>query len=210
MSAGLDRSRGIRTERGRTRRPRPRLGDWRAGLVRRPRRRAAGVTEALFLGELGVRFRDDPRKSDGRATTEGRVLIVDDESAIRLVCRVNLDAAGFETLEAGDGETGLALARSEQPDLILLDIMLPGADGWDVAGKLSEDPATKEIPVVFLTARSTGLDELRGHDAGGVGYIAKPFDPTLLTEIVTGVIRRTRSGERDELRREWEQSLSSD
>lgn len=157
-----------------------------------------------------MRFRDDARKLDSRATSEGKVLIVDDESAIRLVCRVNLDAAGFETLEAGDGEEALALARSEQPDLILLDIMLPGAQGWDVAEKVVADPATREIPIVFLTARSTGLDEVRGHEAGGVGYIAKPFDPTLLTETVAMVIRRTRSGERDELRREWEQSLSRD
>lgn len=157
-----------------------------------------------------MRFRNHPSRPDSRATSEGRVLIVDDESAIRLVCRVNLDAAGFETLEAGDGETGLALARSEQPDLILLDIMLPGADGWDVAARLNEDPATKDIPIVFLTARSTGLDELRGHEAGGVAYIAKPFDPTLLTETAARVIRRTKSGERDELRREWKQSLSSD
>lgn len=162
------------------------------------------------MGELGVRFRDDPRKPDTRATSEGKVLVVDDESAIRLVCRVNLVASGFETLEAGDGEAGLVVARSEQPDLILLDIMLPGADGWDVAEELGADPATRDIPVVFLTARSTGLDELRGHEAGGVGYIAKPFDPTLLTETVASVIRRTKNGERNELRREWEQSLSSD
>jgi DNA-binding response OmpR family regulator len=65
----------------------------------------------------------------GRATSEGRILVVDDESAIRLICRVNLDSAGFKTLEAGDGETGVSLAHSEQPDLILLDIMLPGMDG---------------------------------------------------------------------------------
>jgi DNA-binding response OmpR family regulator len=146
----------------------------------------------------------------GRATSEGRILVVDDESAIRLICRVNLDSAGFKTLEAGDGETGVSLAHSEQPDLILLDIMLPGMDGLKVAERLSAEPETREIPIIFLTARSTAPDELRGHEAGGVAYIAKPFDPILLTETVAAVLRRTRRGERDELRREWGQSLSAD
>lgn len=147
---------------------------------------------------------------EGRATSEGRILVVDDESAIRLICRVNLNSAGFKTLEAVDGETGVSLAHSEQPDLILLDIMLPGMDGLKVAERLSAAPETREIPIIFLTARSTAPDELRGHEAGGVAYIAKPFDPILLTETVAAVLRRTRRGERDELRREWGQSLSTD
>ena len=96
---------------------------------------------------------------------EQRVLIVDDESAIRLLCRVNLDSAGFETIEAGDGETALALARSERPDLILLDIMLPRLDGWRVAQKLAEMPETRGIPIVFLTARSADPDEVQAHGA---------------------------------------------
>jgi DNA-binding response OmpR family regulator len=147
---------------------------------------------------------------EGRATSEGRILVVDDESAIRLICRVNLNSAGFKTLEAGDGETGVSLAHSEQPDLILLDIMLPGMDGLKVAERLSAAPETREIPIIFLTARSTAPDELRGHEAGGVAYIAKPFDPIFLTETVAAVLRRTQRGERDQLRREWEQSLSTD
>ncbi len=147
---------------------------------------------------------------EGRATSEGRILVVDDESAIRLICRVNLDSAGFETLEAGDGETAFSLAHSKQPDLILLDIMLPGMDGLEVAERLAAAPETRQIPIIFLTARSTAPDELRGHEAGGVAYIAKPFDPTFLTETVAAVLGRTRRGERDELRREWEQSLSTD
>jgi DNA-binding response OmpR family regulator len=145
-----------------------------------------------------------------RATSDGRILVVDDETAIRLICRVNLESAGFETLEAGDGETAFSIAQSEKPDLILLDIMLPGIDGLEVAERLAAAPETRQIPIIFLTARSTAPDELRGHEAGGVAYIAKPFDPTYLTETVAAVLTRTRRGERDELRREWERSLATD
>jgi DNA-binding response OmpR family regulator len=135
------------------------------------------------------------------------VMIVDDESAIRLVCRVNLESAGFETIEAGDGETALAMASSERPDLILLDVMLPGLDGWEVAARLRETPETREIPIVFLTARSAATDEVHGHAAGGVGYISKPFDPAELTRTVSATLQRVRRGERDQLRREWGRSL---
>jgi DNA-binding response OmpR family regulator len=141
---------------------------------------------------------------------EQRVLVVDDESAIRLLCRVNLDSAGFETIEAGDGETALALARSERPDLILLDVMLPGLDGWGVAQKLAEMPETRGIPIVFLTARSAASDEVQAHAVGGVGYITKPFDPAELSQIVTATIERVRRGERDKIRREWGRSSSGD
>jgi DNA-binding response OmpR family regulator len=134
-------------------------------------------------------------------------MIVDDESAIRLVCRVNLESAGFETIEAGDGETALALASSERPDLILLDVMLPGLDGWEVAARLRETPETRHIPIVFLTARSTTIDEVHGHAVGGVGYISKPFDPAELTQTVSATLQRVRRGERDQMRREWGSSI---
>ena len=161
----------------------------------------------MVLGELGTRFRDDPRSPGSRTTGERRILIVDDESAIRLICRVNLESAGFETIEAGDGETALALARSEQPDLILLDVMLPVLDGWEVAAKLRQTPETRDIPIVFLTARSATTDEVHGHAVGGLGYISKPFDPEALTATVTATLQRVRRGERDELRREWGRSI---
>jgi CheY-like chemotaxis protein len=202
----LSRSRGIRTERDRRRGPRARCED----LDRRLLRHAGRATQSLVPREPGTRFRDDPKLPENHATGEGRILVVDDESAIRLICRVNLESAGFETLEAGDGETAFSLALSERPDLILLDIMLPGIDGLEVAERLAAATETRQIPIIFLTARSTTPDELRGHEAGGVAYIAKPFDPTSLTETVAAVLTRTRRGERDELRREWERSLSTE
>jgi CheY-like chemotaxis protein len=124
---------------------------------------------------------------------------VDDEPAIRVVCRVNLTAAGIDVLEAADGESGLELAKRERPDLILLDVMMPGFDGWDVARKLAEDPATREIPIVFLTARAEMTDRRRAQLLGGVGYIVKPFDPVDLGEVVEGVLTRIERGERGDL-----------
>jgi DNA-binding response OmpR family regulator len=152
---------------------------------------------------------DQAGGSSGRpsGTSSGRVLIVDDENAIRLVCRLNLQTAGFETLEAGDGATALELVRAEPPDLILLDIMLPDFDGWAVAEELAADPATREIPILFLTARSERADMSRGHKLGGVGYVTKPFEPVALAETVTSVVERARRGELGAMRREWEEAL---
>jgi two-component system alkaline phosphatase synthesis response regulator PhoP len=131
-----------------------------------------------------------------------RVLVVDDEVNIRLLCRVNLAASGIEVLEAEDGATGLELARSERPDLILLDVMMPGLDGWEVARKLAADPKTSEIPVVFLTARAGDEDRHLGEEAGAVGYVVKPFDPVSIATVVELTLARVGRGESEALRRE--------
>jgi DNA-binding response OmpR family regulator len=131
-----------------------------------------------------------------------KVLVVDDEAPIRLLCRVNLEAEKMEVLEAADGETGLATARAEKPDLVLLDVMMPGMDGWAVAERLLDDEATREIPLVFLTARAELRDRARGLELGGVDYITKPFNPVELASVVEGLLDRVRRGERDDLRRE--------
>jgi DNA-binding response OmpR family regulator len=130
------------------------------------------------------------------------VLVIDDESSIRLLCRVNLTASGIDVLEAEDGVHGLELARKERPDLILLDVMMPGLDGWEVARRLGRDAATSEIPIVFLTARAGDDDRALGEEAGGVGYVVKPFDPVEIGSFVENVLARLERGERDELRRE--------
>jgi two-component system alkaline phosphatase synthesis response regulator PhoP len=131
-----------------------------------------------------------------------KVLVVDDEAPIRLLCRVNLEAEGMDVLEAADGERGLELARAEKPDVVLLDVMMPGMDGWQVAERLVEDAETTDIPLVFLTARAELRDRARGLELGGVDYITKPFNPTELATVVEGLLERVRRGERDELRRE--------
>jgi DNA-binding response OmpR family regulator len=131
-----------------------------------------------------------------------RVLVIDDESPIRLLCRVNLEAEQMEVLEAADGPTGLEKARSELPDVILLDVMMPGLDGWRVAEELLDDDRTERIPIVFLTARAELRDRARGIDLGGVDYVTKPFNPVELAPLVRDLIMRVERGERDDLRRE--------
>jgi two-component system alkaline phosphatase synthesis response regulator PhoP len=131
-----------------------------------------------------------------------KVLVIDDEAPIRLLCRVNLEAEGMQVLEAADGPAGLETARSEKPDVVLLDVMMPGLDGWRVAEELLDDPSTSSIPIVFLTARAELRDRARGLDLGGVDYITKPFNPVELAPMVDSLVGRVDAGERDELRRE--------
>jgi DNA-binding response OmpR family regulator len=130
------------------------------------------------------------------------VLVVDDEAPIRLLCRVNLEAEGMRVLEASDGESGLERARTEHPDVILLDVMMPGRNGWEVAEELLSDEATSGIPIIFLTARAEVRDRAKGIDLGGVDYVTKPFNPVELAPLVEDLVRRVESGERDDLRRE--------
>ncbi len=129
-----------------------------------------------------------------------RVLVIDDEAPIRLLCRVNLEAEGMEVLEAEDGLKGIDRAREDSPDVILLDVMMPGLDGWQVAERLLDDDGTGEIPIVFLTARAELRDRARGLDLGGMEYVTKPFNPVELAPIVRGLLDRVARGERDQLR----------
>ena len=130
------------------------------------------------------------------------VLVIDDEEPIRLLCSVNLAAEGIEVLEAADGPTGLDQAREHRPDVVLLDVMMPGLDGWQVAERLLEDERTSRIPIIFLTARAEFRDRARGLDIGGIDYVTKPFNPLELAPLVRGVLERVGRGEADELRRE--------
>jgi DNA-binding response OmpR family regulator len=131
-----------------------------------------------------------------------RVLVVDDEAPIRLLCRVNLEAAGMHVREAEDGAAGLAAAREEPPDVILLDVMMPGMDGWQVLEELLGDEQTQDIPIVFLTARAELRDQARGLELGGVDYVTKPFNPIELAPLVEHLAERAGRGESQELRRE--------
>ncbi|MCP9484289.1 MAG: response regulator [Gaiellaceae bacterium MAG52_C11] len=130
------------------------------------------------------------------------VLVIDDEAPIRLLCRVNLEAEGMEVLEASDGPSGLATAREELPDVVLLDVMMPGLDGWGVAEALLESGETSSIPIIFLTARAEFRDRARGLDIGGVDYITKPFNPVELAPLVRSLLARLEHDDLDELRRE--------
>jgi len=131
-----------------------------------------------------------------------RVLVIDDEGPIRLLCRVNLEAAGMEISEAEDGPSGVEAARAEQPDVILLDVMMPGMDGWEVFGELLKDERTAKIPIVFLTARAELRDQARGLELGGIDYVTKPFNPLHLAPLVNDLLERVERGDVQERRRE--------
>jgi CheY-like chemotaxis protein len=129
------------------------------------------------------------------------VLVVDDERSIRMLCRVNLNASGMDVIEAADGREALDQARKAKPDLVLLDVMMPEVDGWTVARELAADERTRDIPVVFLTARADPADRRLGEQLGGVGYLVKPFDPVSIGDFVESTLQRIERGEREQLRR---------
>ncbi len=130
------------------------------------------------------------------------VLLVDDERSIRTICRVNLEGDGLAVEEAANGAEALAEIKRERPSLVLLDVMMPELDGWSVAEQLATDAGTRDLPVVFLSARAAQEDRARAQELGAVGYIVKPFDPIELGGLVRDVLERIARGEREQLNRE--------
>lgn len=130
------------------------------------------------------------------------MLLVDDELAIRTICRVNLEGDGLAVDEATDGAEALEAVKRERPSLVLLDVMMPGVDGWSVAAQLAEDAETRDIPIVFLSARAAYEDRLHAQELGAVGYVVKPFDPLELSGVVREVLGRVARGEREQLNRD--------
>jgi two-component system, OmpR family, phosphate regulon response regulator PhoB len=118
----------------------------------------------------------------------GRVLVVDDEPDVLLLCRLNLQQRGHELLEAADGSTALEIARELHPDVIVLDLMLPGISGYDVLEALQRDAETTDIPVLVLTAKSLRADRERSHGLGASAFLTKPFLPNELCEIVDSLV----------------------
>ena len=104
--------------------------------------------------------------------------------------------------EASDGAAALEAVRRARPSLVLLDVMMPSVDGWSVAEQLAADDETREIPIVFLSARAAYEDRLRARELGAVGYVVKPFDPLELAGIVWEALERVARGEREQLNRE--------
>lgn len=119
---------------------------------------------------------------------QGKVLVVDDEVYILHILDFSLGAEGFDVITAADGEQALSRARSERPDLIVMDIMMPRLDGYETCRRLKSDPATKNIPVLLLTARGREEDRKRGMEAGADDYMTKPFSPNKLIARVTEML----------------------
>jgi two-component system phosphate regulon response regulator PhoB len=125
------------------------------------------------------------------------ILVVEDEADIAELIRYNLDKEGYRVAWAETGEQALAAARDQRPDLILLDLMLPGLDGLEVCRHLSADEQTKAIPIIMVTARGEEADVVTGLELGAADYVTKPFSPRILTARVRSVMRRRTPKDRE-------------
>ena len=118
-----------------------------------------------------------------------RILVVDDDREVVRLIRAYLEQAGFEVLAAYDGDTAVHVIRRERPDLLLLDLMLPGKDGWAITRLVRADPALAHIPIIMLTARVDDTDKIVGLELGADDYVTKPYNPR---EVVARVRARLR------------------
>ena len=121
-----------------------------------------------------------------------KILVVDDEKNIVTTITYNLEQAGFRTVTAFDGKQALELAQREAPDLITLDVMLPGIDGWEACRLLRQDGRTKRIPILMLTVKDDEADKVIGLELGADDYLTKPFSPKELVARIKAILRRTK------------------
>lgn len=142
-------------------------------------------------------------------SAEGRILLVDDSRAIRRILARSLIEAGYDVLEAGNGEEGLAVAAQELPDLILLDVDMPVLDGLSTMKLLQADPAMSRIPVLFLTARTSGSDAVAGLSLGARDYLRKPCEPEELLARVASALAVSRQQQALKSRTDYLDDLST-
>jgi DNA-binding response OmpR family regulator len=121
-------------------------------------------------------------------TRATRILVADDDPSILRLLQLNFELEGFEVHTASDGEDALAKARSTSPDVVVLDVMMPGLDGWEVCRRLKEDEAMHEVPVILLTALGQEQERRHGMSVGAAEYVMKPFDPEELVSVVRGTL----------------------
>jgi DNA-binding response OmpR family regulator len=119
------------------------------------------------------------------------ILVIDDEPELVKLLDYNLTKAGYLVLTAKDGENGLATARKHSPDAIILDVMMPGLDGWEVCKRLRQDPSTSALPVIMLTAKADEGDRVLGLELGADDYVTKPFGVRELLARVKALLRRS-------------------
>lgn len=122
-----------------------------------------------------------------------KILVVDDEKEIVNILCTSLEMQGYETLSAFDGQEGLDMARNEKPDLILLDIVMPRLNGYQVCRELKKDEATKSIPILMLTAKTQESDQFWGKETGADEYITKPFDTLNLLELIRQFLEKDKN-----------------
>lgn len=123
------------------------------------------------------------------------ILLIEDDPDIQKMVRLSLKfQGGHEVSVASDGREGLEKALVEHPDLILLDVMMPEMDGYETCRRLKAEPATQDIPVVFLSARAQQSEIEKGRELGAAGYLVKPFDPMTLSDQLTEILHAARQG----------------
>ncbi len=127
---------------------------------------------------------------------KGRILVVDDEIYIVHILDFSLGMEGYEVLTALDGEQALEKARTEKPDLIVLDIMMPKLDGYETCKRLKADAETKDVPVILLSAKGRNVDQKVGFEVGADDYITKPFSPRKLVERINAILGHGTSQQR--------------
>jgi DNA-binding response OmpR family regulator len=121
-----------------------------------------------------------------------KVLVIDDDPVIVELLRVNFEIEGFEVVSAGDGREGFERAVADRPDVVLSDIMMPRFDGLQLLGRLKNDPSTKSLPVILLSAKAQNAEVQQGLDMGADDYVTKPFDPLELIDRVNAVLPKSR------------------
>lgn len=122
--------------------------------------------------------------------SRGKILVVDDEEYIQHILNFSFGAEGYEVITAADGEEAIKIAKTQKPDIIVLDIMMPKMDGYEACKKLKADPQTRGIPVILLTAKGREVDRKLGSQVGADDYVVKPFSPGRLIERVEGIMKR--------------------
>jgi two-component system alkaline phosphatase synthesis response regulator PhoP len=127
---------------------------------------------------------------------KGKILVVDDEIYIVHILDFSLGMEGYSVVTALDGEQALEKARTEKPDLIVLDIMMPKLDGYETCKRLKADDATKAIPVILLSAKGRNVDQKVGFEVGADDYITKPFSPRKLVERINAILGQGTSQQR--------------
>lgn len=120
-----------------------------------------------------------------------KILVIEDEQSINELIKINLELSGYKVIQAHDGVTGFALAKQELPSLIVLDVMMPDVDGFTVAQRIRQNPQTKDIPILMLTALSQLKDKVKGFDIGVDDYLSKPFEMEELKVRIRALLKRT-------------------
>jgi two-component system, OmpR family, alkaline phosphatase synthesis response regulator PhoP len=139
---------------------------------------------------LGIPEVEIAERIENFSDTRSKILLVDDEIDMLLPLKMSLEAEDYLVLGASNGFEALKLAKTTIPDLILLDIMMPGMDGYEVCAQLKKDPITKNIPVIMLTAKDAVREKVKGLDIGADDYVTKPFNLNELKARIKSVLRR--------------------